>query len=187
MAVVADPDVFRHLKRFDWASDLFHSREELYDEMPRNFATRPERHPIFQALGPAHHFLLPSKRPVRVGWSLRERIRQSTASLPFNRGTYRCQTHLTPCDGFLALDSTLPPALPPSPVYVEGAEWALNRCDIYRSCVFNGVCASKKWYGLGVGGQKRLCQSWRSTDYDHFPSITLYKKRGGDLRKKNGE
>lgn len=24
-------------------------------------------------------------------------------------------------------------------------------------------------------------------DYDHFPSITLYKKRGGELRKKNGE
>uniref|UniRef100_A0A4W6FIF1 Uncharacterized protein n=1 Tax=Lates calcarifer TaxID=8187 RepID=A0A4W6FIF1_LATCA len=43
---------------------------------------------------------LPSKGPLRLGWSCCER--QSTALLPFNRGTYRCQTHHTPCNGCLA-------------------------------------------------------------------------------------
>lgn len=55
--------------------------------------------------------------------------------------------------------------------------------------MFNGVCAceSKKWYGAGEGANAFVSVTGRRSDYDHFPSITLYKKRGGELRKKNRE
>lgn len=41
--------------------------------------------------------------------------------------------------------------------------------------------------GFGVGVNAFVSIMETHIDYDHFPSITLYKKRGGKLRKKNGK
>lgn len=39
--------------------------------------------------------------------------------------------------------------------------------------------------GMGLNAFVSIMET--PIDYDHFPSITLYKKRGGELRKKNGK
>lgn len=54
--------------------------------------------------------------------------------------------------------------------------------------MFNGVCVSvRHGMGFGVGVNAFVSIMETHIDYDHFPSITRYKRRGGKLRKKNGK
>lgn len=85
-------------------SDLFHSRAEVCDETLRNFATRQRVPPHLPGLRLIHHFQLHSKRS-KESW-LEMHVNVHAKPLPFNRSTYRCQTHHTPRDDRLALAST---------------------------------------------------------------------------------
>ena len=49
------------------------------------------------------------------------------------------------------------------------------------------MCVCEQWYGAGLGLNAFVSITRTPIDYDHFPSITLYQKRGGKLKKKNGK
>lgn len=136
-------------------TDLFHGPVVVCDFITlKNFATRPGSLPHLPGLRLRH--LQPNKEPKHLGWNGHGCTRQSTASLPFRRAMYRCQSHHTPhCDARLASNTILTFF---SPLYMlkVWSEYSIVVTYIGLVCLMKCMCVSEKCYE-GRDGGKSIC------------------------------